>query len=111
MDAQQVPEVNIVNIPPGFGVVRCVESGAACHCHIYEYEYHTKPHRAYSLDYVAVIPKVLHPIVYLGKLDFSFFGLRVSATADHARCWMGQILVEEMRQGRLLRSELLVSNQ
>mmetsp|Transcript_102932 Transcript_102932/g.331737 ORF Transcript_102932/g.331737 Transcript_102932/m.331737 type:complete len:355 (-) Transcript_102932:32-1096(-) len=37
-----------------------------------------------------------------------FFGSRVPLTADHGRCWMGHLLTEEVKAGRLLAAELLV---
>mmetsp|Transcript_123899 Transcript_123899/g.361847 ORF Transcript_123899/g.361847 Transcript_123899/m.361847 type:complete len:361 (+) Transcript_123899:49-1131(+) len=101
-------------VPPArFGVARLEHVGNALHGLIYEHEYTPEPVRKYS----EVKPPdvectgVLLPAVRSGRAPFRFFGLRVPASADHARCWLGAVLIQEIRLGRLQHVELAVPSE
>jgi len=95
-------------LPPGFGVCRYASSGAASHELIYEYDYHPTPIRKFSVDKPEVCSGCLRPAVRQARVAFSYFGGRVPLSADHARCWLGAVLLEEASYGRLSAVELHV---
>jgi len=96
------------SLPVGFGVGRDANIGMGSHSLIYEYEYHPEPIRQYSSTKPEVCESRLRPPVHKGKVPFQFFGVRVPTTADHARCWLGQVLLAETKLGRLQKVEFIV---
>lgn len=96
--------------PQGFGVVRVESTGTSSYQLVYEHAYDPAPVRVLSLT----VPEdhdcgdTLRPAVRHGRVSFRFFGARVPQTADHARSWMGHLLNNEVRSGRLLRHELVI---
>mmetsp|Transcript_99907 Transcript_99907/g.213910 ORF Transcript_99907/g.213910 Transcript_99907/m.213910 type:complete len:379 (-) Transcript_99907:108-1244(-) len=107
-------------LPRGFGIARTEDLGTASHELIYEHEYHPQPIREYSTEIPAesecgswtprgtIFQCLLRPAVRNGRVAFRFFGYRVPLSADHARCWLGYVLLNETRMGRLQRVELIV---
>uniref|UniRef100_A0A7S4QL85 Uncharacterized protein n=1 Tax=Alexandrium monilatum TaxID=311494 RepID=A0A7S4QL85_9DINO len=98
-------------VPPAqFGIARLEPLGNAVQGIIYEYEYDPKPVRKYSQEKPPDEECVgsLRPAVRGGRAPFRFFGSRVPASADHARCWLGRVLIGEVGLGRLEHVELIV---
>lgn len=97
-------------MPPGFGIARVEETGTASHEMIYEHEYSPQPIRQHSAT--DSVPQengvMLRPAVRNGKVEFRFFGNRVPLSGDHARSWMGHLLLQEQQKGRIERVELNV---
>lgn len=95
-------------MPPGFGLLRIQEAGTSTHELIYEQDYFPQPVRLYSESDPVVDASMLRPAIRNGKVDFKFYGNRVPLTADHARCWFGHILLQEIQKGSLGHVELIV---
>lgn len=100
-------------LPAGFGVARFQDTGTSSNELLYEHHYRTAPVRHYSATEPpdAECGGALRPAMRGARLAFRFFGNRVPETADHGRCWMGHLLAEEVRLGRLASFEFLVSSR
>lgn len=100
--------------PAGFGVARYASCGTARFELLYEHEYVPQPCRSYSasvpVDKLLPPPLRMRPALRQGKLPFTCFGLRVDHSSNHARCWLGQVLLKEVAEGRLRDVELLVAD-
>ena len=85
-------------LPPGFGAVRHhtkdISLGVV-------YEHHYAPAAVRPLEQGELVEGTLRPAVCRGKVDFLFVGSKNSNTADHARCWLGHILLQELQKGSL----------
>lgn len=97
-------------MPPGFGIARIEETGTSSHELLYEHEYQPEPIRQLSeIESVAQVNgTMLRPAVRNGKVDFRFYGNRVPLSADHARSWLGHLLLSEQQKGTIAHVELLI---
>lgn len=87
------------------GIARHQQSGAVCHQAIYEHHYSPKP---VWLRGARPGCEMLRPAIRDGKVSFSFYGVNHPDTADHARCWLGNILRQEQEAGELGTVEFIV---
>mmetsp|Transcript_54044 Transcript_54044/g.94284 ORF Transcript_54044/g.94284 Transcript_54044/m.94284 type:complete len:377 (-) Transcript_54044:34-1164(-) len=97
-------------LPPGFGIARVEETGTASHELIYEFEYFPKPIRKFD-PYEPSGSLFLRPAVRKGKAPFQFWGNRVPMSADHARCWLGHVLLQEVANEKLALVEFIVRTE
>lgn len=94
-----------------FGVVRgAAESSTVAP--IYEFEYQPKRHNDFDPNLKGGHQRSqphgdLRPSVRSGKAPFAYFGLQVPLSHAHARCWFGQSLIQEQRDGSFTRVEFV----
>mmetsp|Transcript_35829 Transcript_35829/g.66740 ORF Transcript_35829/g.66740 Transcript_35829/m.66740 type:complete len:322 (+) Transcript_35829:32-997(+) len=100
----------MATFPEHFGVVRHCECDHASHSLIYEHKYVPKPVRSFNKDGHVDLQDLLRPSISDGKIDFLFCGSNNPVTADHARCWLGNALLQEVKNGRLGEVEYLAAS-